>query len=138
MLGHNRDACNDVASLLSEERVRLEAGRVVAAGIAENEVSRFLRGLVFLIKDCVEEYITFARAFISKRSLTVLKILRSVEDDIFDIVSDLSVLYDTLLKVICVILCRDVLLLHWIDAAPNVNSSAVPAPDKTRSSSSSH
>lgn len=91
MLGGYRDACSQVAKRPSHEAIRLEKGLAAAASRSEDEVCRFLCGILFPIKNCVGEHITHAHASTKERSSIVVEILCCIESDLHDILSgDLS------------------------------------------------
>lgn len=83
----------------------------MALNKAQNEVSHFLRGLFFSIKNCVGKHIARAQASTKGFSSKVLKNLRSLEHNLYRITSSQSVLHDSPLDVCRVIPSRHVLLL---------------------------
>lgn len=89
-------------------------------------------GLVLLMKDCVGLHITIARASVNERGRTVVGIFCSRKNDVLDIVWGHYVLDDSPLDGSRIILFRDVHLLSQIDAdaAPDTDSSEVPASDE--------
>lgn len=102
-------------------------GCVVAENQAEDRVNHFLRSLVILTKYGMGQSIARARVSVSKHSLMVVEILRSVENEQKDIISGHLVLDDGLLDVTRVIQSRDALLLRQIDANPDGDYSAALA-----------
>lgn len=111
--------------------------RAAAASKPEHEVSSFSRCLAPSMKDCEGKHIAYARASANERSSTVVETLLSVEGKVQDFVSGQFVLDDGALDISRVPPSRDVLLLRWIDAAHDGDSSAVPASDKVQAVSSS-
>lgn len=125
-----------MAKRLRDKRLRLGAGHVATANKAKSELRHFLRSLVLSIKNCVEKHIANALASENKRSSTVVEILCTMDSELHDIVSSQYVLGDGLLDTGSFKSSRDVLLLPRIDAAPDGDTSAVPAFDKTQTRNS--
>lgn len=107
VLRRYRNVCKHVARPLRHEEVWLEAARTAATSEAEDEASRFLRGL-------------------RERSPTGVKVPRGVENRYHNIVSGQPVLGDALLDVGFFTTFREVLLLPFIDALDS-NSFTLPA-----------
>lgn len=135
-MNRHRDSCNHVAKRLDEEGVRLKAGSAAAASKVEDEVSDFLRGLVVSMKNCVGIHFAHARVSVSERSFMVVEILRGVGRELQDIVSGQSVNDDDHSDFGSVPPSREVLLLFWIDAAPDDVSLDIPSSDELPSASS--
>lgn len=102
-------------------------GRTAAAIKSKDDVSQFQRGLILSMKDCVDTHIAHARPSVCDRSSVVVHIPWKVEGKLQDIVSSQSVFSNGLSGVSRVPLCRDLLLLFWIDATPDGASSAMRA-----------
>lgn len=96
----------------------LGSGSCAAATKAKYEVYHFLRGLVFSLKDSMRKHIARARNPFKERRSTVVEILRSVENDLHDIVSGQSDLENSPFDVICVMRFLDVLKNPWVDIEP--------------------
>lgn len=66
-----------------------------------------------------------------------MKMLRSVEENIHDIIASEGAFYDDTLDFDCVTQLSHELMLPWISATPSVKSSAVPESHETQAASSS-
>lgn len=82
---------------------------MASANRDEVEVSRFLRGLVLSIKDCVSKYIACVWDSVIECRSAVVKIPCSVEHEFYDTMSGHFILGDGLLDVSCVMPFLDVL-----------------------------
>lgn len=106
-----QDAYIQVSRRLNEEDLRSEAGCMAPANKSGVEVSSFLRGLAISMKDFVGQHIARARASGNEHSSTIVGTTRSVENELQDIVSEHSILADSLLDNTRFITSRDVLVL---------------------------
>lgn len=131
-----RNACNYFAKRRFDEGPPSKAELAADVNKAKEEATRFLRGLVFSMTDCVRKHIGHPRASVNNRSSMVVEILRRVLDELRDIVFGEPVLCESPLDIGHVTPSCDVLMLLWIDVTPDESSSAVPAPDEIQAASS--
>lgn len=99
---------------------------------AKDEASPLPRGLFLSVKDFVGQHIPPAWGFASQSSLTVSEIHRNMKDKLENVVAGHFVPDDSLLDVGRAVPSCDVLMLPWIDIAPDGGSSAMPAYDETQ------
>lgn len=104
---------------------------------AENVATHFPSGLVFSMKHCAGQLIVRGLVSGNERSSTVVEIIYSVENDLHKISSVHFTHDDIPLDIIRNITSRNILLLLWIDALPDGNSSALPGSDEIQRASSS-
>lgn len=130
-----REACNHVPKRPNNEKVRQETGCAAAVKKLEHAVCHFLHGLVLSMEDSVGEEIAQTRASVCDHSSLVVEITRKVERKLQNIVFRQSILGNGSLDVKRVSPSRRVLLLPWIDVAPDCDFSRMPASDEVQATS---